>query len=764
MINKTQTEASASRKTIQNHEVEKLMQELNGKARAGILLREYEILLAKAKRVSEKLKDSTILEKAVISVGEKLIKIGSKEQANRNTRISSLETALKLLFDFYGKQKNEQSVSTAVVALIARACYERSVLILSKQDKVMVEKKKRIIKKGVEFAEKAVAKESNNKDALRLRCMLLLELEKVDKDNRDVSDLKEALSCAIENGCIEFDQNADDIEIALRFAEFVKEDGGGKPLSEDICESLKNIVDSSLQTKDIELKKAKAYYLLGNDTEVINCMKSFIGRLSSLELSFSDPAWSAAAGFVGEFEKAGKDCWKKIALMVWDVCKKRYEESSTVEQYWYFGHLMSHYYIADLAFAAQDDLEKKVEIADFLKSKILLHGQALDDEAEKFWEYNKDARQQRFIKSLEMVYETEKKRTSGANQRGFKEIPNDCVVVHFYLNKLKKKGYAILAYSDRKWEIKEFPYVNLFEAFISWQTNYCVNYPAQEMPEYRRNAAKYLLELCKEIDSTMPFLFKIYFNKHILFIPNDFLNRLPLHGALDDRNNIFLQKHESCSYLPAWSLAPQNKGKGQKESEKQIEKRLLKYFEDHDYAELKNDVAWNSQEDPATPEHLLNGYMPPGVLTVLSHGMADVVNSFNAKLMLNGGDVTNFDIMKHPSLRLDGSHVILGCCEGDLLPPLSAALDEHLSIASAFLFKGATAVLCTMWETNPKEIENIALELCKNDIVWSGTFDTLQKRKLSIWKEVWEKKQNPLGFYYTIVFKMVGVEVFLKKH
>ncbi|MCC7212119.1 MAG: hypothetical protein IT451_09775, partial [Candidatus Brocadia sp.] len=610
-----------------------------------------------------------------------------------------LETALKLLFDFYGKQKNEPGISLAILVLIARACYERSVLILSKQDKVMVEKKKRIIKKGVEFVNKAIAKESNNKEALRLKSKLLLDLEKIDKDDPAVAKLKEVLSRAIQDGCIEFNKNAEDIEIALRFAEIIKEDGGNKPLPEDICESLKNIVDSSLQTRDIELKKAKAHYLLGNDTEVINCMKSFIGRLSSLKLSFSDPAWSEAAGFLRELEKAGKDCWKEIALMVWEACKKRYEESSTVEHYWYFGHLMSHYYIADLAFAAQDDILKKVEIADFLKSKILLHGQALDDEAERFWEYNKDARQQRFIKKLGMVYETEKKRTSGVNRRGFEEIPQDCVVIHFYLNKLKKKGYAILAYSDKEWEIKEFPlHVNLFEAFINWQTNYFIHKKRD-----LESTPMYLIKLCKEIGRVMPFLFTIK-NNRVLFVPHDFLHRLPLHAATKNdtangKKEVFLENHQ-CYYLPAWSFACK-----QSTTENLGERILFNGFSENEgaYKDL-SELKWKECDNL---EKILS---PPGLLIVGCHGKADITNPFNTKLEGKKEDKTLLDILVL-SMNLAGSRIILYSCETDLVPPLSDFLDEHLSLSSVLLIKGAREVLGGMWIVQDKDMMEIITKI-----------------------------------------------------
>ncbi|MEK7225345.1 MAG: hypothetical protein AAB221_06650, partial [Bacteroidota bacterium] len=90
-----QTEASATQKATHNPEVKKLMQELDG---TDILLREYETLLANAKKLSDKYKDPTIHEIAITRVGTDLITCGSHRKAERRIRISSLETALKLLF------------------------------------------------------------------------------------------------------------------------------------------------------------------------------------------------------------------------------------------------------------------------------------------------------------------------------------------------------------------------------------------------------------------------------------------------------------------------------------------------------------------------------------------------------------------------------------------------------------------------------------------------------------------------------------------
>ena len=394
MENKIQTgttaHTTADQKTTQNPEVQKLFKELNDKTGKGISLRECEMLLLKPKRLSEKFNDPLILETAVTIVGKKLIRIGADREAVRNVRVRSLENALKLLFDFYGKRKIETSggLNPAVLLLIARACYVRSALILSRHDKVMLEKKKRIIEMGIKFIDEFKEVVSRDKDALRLHCILLLELEKIDKDDIEVSELETVLDSAIKNGCEEFNEKAEDIEISLRFAEFAKKNGGNKPLPENVIKSLKTIVKSSLHAESIELKKAKAHLLLGNDMDVITCMKAFTRQLVSLELPFSDPLWSEAAEFVRKIkeDRSGKDYWKELALLIWKACKDQEGRSSSLHLLWYWGHLVTQYFIADLAFLAVDTVKEKAEIADFVKSRLQFHAQALESEVGKFYD------------------------------------------------------------------------------------------------------------------------------------------------------------------------------------------------------------------------------------------------------------------------------------------------------------------------------------------------------------------------------------------
>lgn len=738
MKNKTLTETSAgTKKTIHNPDVEKLMQELNGMAGTDVSLREYKRLLT-----------------AVI----KPIKAGSKRKSWRNTRISSLEMMLKHAFDFYGKQKNKSTISLAVLMLIAWACYKRSVLILSKQDKIMLEKKSLLLKKGLEFANEAVKKESNNKEALRLKTMLLLELEKIDKDDRDVSKLKDALSLAIQNGCIEFDKNADDIEIALRFAEFTKLDGGDISLLNDVVKS--NLPADDV--KDIELKKAKAYYLRGNDTEVINCMTAFTGQLVSLKLPFSDPVWSEAAEFVKKIKesRSGKDYWKKLALLVWEACKDQERRSSSLHLLWYWGHLMTQHFVADLAFLAADTVKEKAVIADFVKSRFQFHTQALESEVGKIYETQASARQGKFIKELEEIYKIEYKKNLYANLRNIEDIGENWIVVHFYLCNYEKQGYALIFDADSKtwWEKPEkFSYTELFNKFLIWQTNYNLfgfGFPSVHIE--KKKASEFLVELCRKIGDDMEFLFKIPDKKYVLFVPHSFLHLVPLHGTIrkkltfKDTDIVFVENHP-CAYLPAFSLA--QKSNMVNSNEYLVFKKLCEgeeYFIKDAFPKWINDLARE-----VSPDDIRNIHSPPELLILICHGQADVANPFNSRLKLKDGDITHLDLLVAEKMNLKGSHVLLGACETDMAYPFSNILDDHVSISTAFLIKGSMSVLGTMWITYFKHVGEILNKWIQNR---NGTNLFLEVNK---WQEnrikAWKRTKGSDVFYTTMVFRTIGI-------
>lgn len=123
-------------------------------------------------------------------------------------------------------------------------------------------------------------------------------------------------------------------------------------------------------------------------------------------------------------------------------------------------------------------------------------------------------------------------------------------------------------------------------------------------------------------------------------------------------------------------------------------------------------LGWSWHSDNATPKDLEEALKDsPRFLAILCHGEGDYVNPFLGHLKLRGGRVTLRDIFTSPSMA---SQVFLGACETDLVPFHGEALDEHLSVATAFLTKGATTMVSTMYEVAIDDIKDVLLRARNN--------------------------------------------------
>lgn len=754
-------------------------------------------------------------EKDIVNLARKCIQDSRDQKISNKERTVLLEDALKLLITLWTKARKRLCPSTFTV--IAEAYLLRSRIFRPKGVNVPG-KKREAIRKGIEFVNKAILKEPTNTDASRTLALHYLEQEMVDTEEIDKSKLKKALKEALNKECTRFNESIDDVNIAIRYAELEKSESGN--LQETTKNYLERVIQSEFEDTEWEngilLKKAKAYYLLGNDAEVKKNIRIFSNQLVEDDIHFAHPLWSEVVAFIKELKDSGKEYWKEVTLCVYDACHKQEKETATLSLRWYWSQLRLLY---DLAFIAADSLQKKAEIADSLKTRPPLHIKALEELGKKYINI-KDIVEANYravygyIKKAKKLSGMEHEKEVKAVQRDIEDV-KDWVVIHFYINQYEQNGYAIVydGYS-KKWDedIKVFSYgpcfrltrksfvdltengvandiieqlkslediqfsskealllavknkigtelilqyaqyTNLFEMFLRWQINYRTKDP-KHVPEDREECAQCLEELCIEIGKVMPFLFDIPVGNRILFIPHSFLSQMPLHGAINESDEPLVTKN-ACSYLPAGSFASKNNRVNNGT------KYLLKNFEDPYYQklkdvikdEIKNEKKW-SISDPAVPKDLLEIPETPGMLIVLSHGIGDPLNPSNSGLLLDGGNVTPLDIMSRESLKLNGCRVVVGCCEADLFP-LSEILDEHVSVASAFLFKNASEVLCTMWEVNPKKIERILIERCKSD---KGLFEGIsewQKSELSDWKSLDEK--DAMIIYDTLVFRTLG--------
>lgn len=673
--------------------------------------------------------DPAVQETAVRGVAEQYIENFQKAKKH-NERRDTLERALNLLIDINRMRQGDLKAST--LALIAWIYLLRSRIIHPK-GRTIPEKKKGAVKKGIEFIEKAISKTPSDLAILKLKGELYLELERIGGKRGEEASLKEVLKQALPTGAERLEKFID-VKIATRYSEMQRSDD----------QFLNQIIESKLG--DIELEKARACRLRNDEGGILNNMKGIKKSLQSKY--FSDPYWDDTVNFLKDLrEDNRKEYWKRLTLDVYEICKEKEEETANLHLRWYWSRQRDLY---DLAFLAADSIEEKARIADSLKSRPALQWGGWEELCKQDIKYKETyenilenaaaALAGGYIKGLD---KGSLKLPGGSGQLSdeidITEIPKGSIAVHLYLNQLEGKGYALVYDGDSaKWAVSDFEFKGLFDAFLTWQTNYS---------RTKSQSAGSLVTLCKKIGESMPFLFDLSPDKRVLFISHDFIHRLPLHGAINHSDEVFLEKHPCC-YLPAWSLASPKQGT------KPQGRILLKYFDKYAFPQL-NQIPWTSPpKDQASADDFRAICSPPGLIVILCHGKADAANPFNAKLKLLGKGLTHLEILRS-DVNLNGSSVVLGACETDLVPPLSTPLDEHLSISTALLSKGALHVLGTMWEVKVARIEQVMALYEQGEMDWVSKITNWQKEQILKWRE----KNNSLILYDAIAFRVLGCSV-----
>lgn len=664
-----------------------------------------------------------------------------EEKRKHSERRESVETAIKMLEGMRTKLDADD------LCLLARGYLYRSLLIIPK-GRTIPEEKRRFIEEGIKIIEDAItiaekAKEDNS-EAWRLNAILRLELACITTVRVDVAVLRTALS----HSCTKFNEKTEDVRIAVAYCEANK--GGSKG-----C--LQGIIASKL--KGIELEKAKAYLLTGDKAKLeAHFNRRVIGRL--LKSPFSAPVWVDTVEFIKTLRHGKNEVWKDFTKRVYDVCKHKEKKTANLHLRWHWSRLRDLY---DLAFLAVATSEEKARIADSCKSRPALTWKAWEEMAKgdpkyrEFIEAEATGVLRGYIKDIGGVFAAEAGVEESSRKTDVADIPAGLTVVHFYLNQLERReniekwGHALI-YNQKKedkWEEKTFDPSGILDSYMAWQTNYA--YASD-----KRDSSESLVDLCKKVGEEMPFLFELPNEIPVVFIPHDFLHRLPLHGAIKTgggRLEVFLEKRAS-TYLPAWPYA--HKEEGSKHPDGFV---ILKNFPDYDYNSLMCPVFWTNdikkaKDNKSDADDLKGITRAPKLLTILCHGKADAVNPFNAKLKLAGKGITHLEILKSDR-NLNGSTVILGACETDLVPSLTDALDEHLSITTALLNKGASQIIGTMWEANPERIEEI-VKLPNIEEMGMILTRQWQAKKVETWKE---KKCNPIVLYSSLVFRNIGLNL-----
>ncbi|MCF6147502.1 MAG: CHAT domain-containing protein [Candidatus Kuenenia sp.] len=767
----------------------------------------------------------TSREEAITKFAVQLLRDARQEKMPLAGMKKKTDDALKILFAFYKEKRGNVSPETLI--LIAEAYYLASVAILPKGITIP-EKKKEALSKGIEFINRAIraidllknsspatvsteeassqarsnsstgaehltpsppaktnsssraeinssSRAESREEAFRIKSLLSIEKNRIDRHNCDDDTLKNILKEAVANGCCKYNEKKEDVLIAVRLCEL-----GENVAVETHCHA------SPIKLNDIKanyLQRTKLYYFLNKDND--NTLKYMNKCINLLKYRYlSHRLWDETVGFIERLMLDKSSLWKNFALGAYEACRKQESKTGILRLRWYWSRRGDLYDMAFLAAKKNGDKMRMAEISDSLKSRTSLRLSALqkikgeDNRIKEFYDNIEKNYTNSYVKgSTDEAELSEEIGKKPPEKIDYTNVPKGWVVIHFYLNQLEGMGYAILYDKEADtWQYKDFPYKELFNAFITWQTNYSL---------YKEGAARYLVELCRTIGSAMPFLFENDFippEKDVLFIPHDFLHRLPLHGAIkEETNEVFLQKC-ACCYLPAWSFAEGSRAEqenadqscaGQSLDEQSnaehipsaqyklrrsmeesaVHKHvLLKNFEEHDQRYFKDVVTmdWDLKRIAASHEDLKK-VNSPELLTILCHGEADMVNPFRSKLKLVNGGITHLEILKYVNGVKD-TQIILGACETDLVPPLSDVMDEHTSVATAFLIKKARGILGTMWEVDPIVVEGMIEEfLNKEKIPFLRNFiHTWQKEKFKIWAK---KTGNTTIFYDTIPFR-----------
>jgi hypothetical protein len=667
----------------------------------------------------------------------------------RRERIMS---ALRLLRRLH---EERESLKPETLTLLAGA-YLRMSRIIYPKGRTIPAKKIEAIDEGIKYAKESIERATNKENAYRCKGMLYVEKERIlEKDERtdeELSKIKNALNEALDKGCTRFNLK-EDVKIATVYSELSSE------LGENDKSYLKGITESDAM--NIELEKARAYKLNNDENEVKNFVSNLITRRLR-KTHFSDPLWDDTVRFLVRLYKANKEdsskfsCWNELSQEAWKTCQEI--EKDIIFPFhirWYWSKMRDLY---DLAFLAAGDDKTKAIVADSLKSRPSMKLNVIeklteDDKLMKdiFNEYAiayMEGYSKEYDELKKKIEEYKKKYPNRfrdlSRVRDIEKVPTGWIVIHFYLNQLEEQGYALIydnsdtsKSENEKWEKETFKFDELFNAYITWQTHYTRN---------KEGASFSLVKLCEKIgeDGIMGFLFNpniIPSEKPVLFIPHDFLHRLPLHGAIKTENGkpkeVFLQRHSSC-YLPAWGIL-------KKKDTVSVTSGKYILQDRNEFVDIQWDGKYQRFEElPNNPEFLF----------ISCHGKADSVNPFNARLKINGSGKTYLDIRKSDK-TFTGTHLILGACETDLVSPLSDVIDEHLSISTVFLDKNTTEIIGTMWLVIKEDIDKLVkkmIDKCCNSDLW-------------MMKELWAWQKELISNYPSsdiydfnraVVFRAIG--------
>ena len=499
----------------------------------------------------------------------------------------------------------------------------------------------------------------------------------------------------------------------------------------------KREIEEILNNKNTSaLNRARAAALLSDFPRCMDHCADAIQQLESTPFFHED--WDRTVDLLKNIrEKVDQGrAWAQLCERLWRTAVTREQQTAHgCHLRWYWSRQRDVY---DLAFHAADTCQLKAEVADSLKDRPALHFSMLEKMADQdgYHELHQwlDAQTNGML-DLYILNFAAGQRCQVHNGRpaSWAPTPIPWIAVHFYLangsipDASSKYGHALIYDSETdNWWHERFDYRPLWADYMAWQDLYA---KTEDMSINDRidKLSPFLAHMVESIGKEMHWLFDDDIfgkDKPVVFIPHDFLQRLPLHCAKSPNDGRFFQDDHEVRYLPAWWMM-EGSGHAKPASPGMA---LINWDKDSANAQIMatqmNKSGW-SVHNPARAEYLLSANAPSRLI-IYAHGEARRDNPYESRLKLADGGPSIAQILKSSTMSLSGSTVLLGACETDLMVPLNNPLDEHITLASVLLQKGAETVSGALWkihEVPAMELINACLSQTDTIRGWLDWYD-----------------------------------------
>jgi hypothetical protein len=598
-----------------------------------------------------------------------------------------LESAIRMAWGLLPADENDtwkfEYISRQEISTFIAQCYLfRSKLALPKGSDIP-EKKLEAIEKAWEWSVLSYSKSDD------LKLEILLEKDRWDKNTPEEWIKKEMIAF--------FDENSLDIKKAVHRNACDR----GRELGVCLEGYDKELlgINSEKDEDDIflPLYQAKAALRIESDIFSEYFIKA-VNRLENIPLSYH--LWDDTVDLIQEVKKRRLPIWKVAAINAWELCRKEEERLKlSIQIRWYWARQTDLYELAFRAAESNKNIGLMASVVDSLKSrpsiKLSLAEKSLyqddKDSLEKFRETETNFSAGNFHIGLNKIRRREGLRIK---EEDIENVPMGWAAVHFYISS-DFKGYAIIFDRDKQFYV-QMDVADTWVSYNNWKTE------LQKGGGEIKASNKVLKILCETCGGMLgPIIEKIE-SDNIIFIPYGFLHLVPLHASLIKGTCLLTEK--ICVFLPAWSLKPTNQNA--ECTENAI--LLTNWKAPDDPEDLKgfiNDPKWsNSDREACTTDGCISAIKAhseshPQVLAFYCHGEGNFLNPYQSALKMHKGRLTHQQIIKEiDSNALQGTKVILTACESDLTSGNNELTDEHLSIANAFLHKGASEVAGTLYK------------------------------------------------------------------